>query len=215
MRRIDVAAIYRYGIASITLMENAGSAVAEVAKKELCKRGSDRVCVVCGKGNNGGDGFVASRHLCNSGFDVDVFVLAKPATLRGDALFTSRLLRSSKCTMSEITDRNQLAAFIDRFDYPVVIDALFGTGFTGKDLPELLRELIAFLNSSPCRIISIDIPSGLHGSSGNVPAVAVRANITVTLGLPKKGFYVNEGPRYTGSVIVENIGFPHSLLRAQ
>jgi NAD(P)H-hydrate epimerase len=215
MRMIDDVAIHRYGIPSITLMENAGSAVAMVAEKELQKKGARRVCVLCGKGNNGGDGFVVSRHLSNRGFDVDVFVFAKQSELRGDACFTNGLLRSSKCNVHQVTTQQQLTAFIDTFDYPLAIDALFGTGFAGRALPGVIGDLIAFLNASSCRVLSIDIPSGLHGASGSVPAQAVRADITVTLGLPKNGFYVNEGPRYTGSIVVKNIGFPQSLLRMQ
>jgi len=212
IRYIDHIAINSYGIASITLMENAGSRIKDVAKDILRNLKNKRVCVVCGKGNNGGDGIVVSRHLINSGFEVDIFLLAKISHLKGDAKFNLALLRSGTSSIKEITKTADLIKFFNNFNYGLVVDGIFGTGFSGSTIPEPIKSLIAFLNSSKCKIISIDIPSGLDGLSGRKAEVTVKADTTVTLGLPKKGFYCCNGPKHTGRVLVKNIGFPKSLL---
>lgn len=212
MRRIDDVAINGYGIASLTLMENAGSVVAEAAKKLLGRAKGKRVCAVCGKGNNGGDGLAASRHLINSGFEVDAYILAGSASLRGDPGFNLELLKHSGCTVEEIIDAGGADKFIRKFNYSLIVDAIFGTGFSGLQVSEPARTIISFLNSANCKIVSVDIPSGLDGYSGKVGDVAVQADVTVTLGLPKRGFFLHDGPRHTGKLIVRNIGFPKPLL---
>jgi len=213
MRRIDEAAINEYGIASIALMENAGSAVAETAKKVLSDKHYKKICVLCGKGNNGGDGLVASRRLVKSGYEVDSYILAKEATLREDVKFNLSLLKRNGYRAGGILKPKDVAGFINNFNYGLVIDAMFGTGFSGKFVSEPARTLISFLNSADCKIISVDIPSGLNGNTGKVEDVAVRADTTLTLGMPKKGFFLNDGPMHTGELIIETIGFPKSLLK--
>ena len=215
MRRIDEAAINRYGIASIALMENAGSAVAETAKRVLSGKNYKKICILCGKGNNGGDGLVASRRLIKSGYEVDSYILAKETTLREDAKFNLALLKRNGYRAKQILTLKDAAGFINNFNYCLVIDAVFGTGFSGKFVSEPARTLISFLNSANCKVVSVDIPSGLNGNTGKVEDVAVRADITVTLGMPKKGFFLNDGPMHTGKLIVETIGFPKSLLQGK
>jgi len=213
MRRIDEAAINKYGIASIVLMENAGSAVAETAKKALGDKKHKKICILCGKGNNGGDGLVASRRLIKSGYEVDFRILAKEAAIREDVKFNLSLLKSNGYRAGQILKLKDVAGLIDNFNYDLVIDAMFGTGFSGKLVSEPARTLISFLNSADCKVISVDIPSGLNGNTGKVEDVAVRADTTVTLGMPKKGFFLNDGPMHIGKLIVETIGFPRSLLQ--
>ena len=213
MRKIDDAAINDCGIASVTLMENAGFAVAKVAKKVLGEVTNKNVCVVCGKGNNGGDGLVISRHLINSGFRVGVCLLTMPQNLGRDVRFNFELLLHNGCKIYEITSCGDLEKFIDNFNYGVVVDAIFGTGLSASCISEPIRSLILFLNAATCKRISVDIPSGLNGSSGKVDDVAIQSNITVTLGLPNGGLFLNDGPSYTGKLIVKNIGLPKLLLQ--
>jgi len=212
MRLIDEAAIKKYGIASITLMENAGRAVQDAASDLLQGLRNKKICVICGKGNNGGDGLVASRHFSNSGFKVDVFILSRGASLTGDPAFNLELLKKSNCSISEVSTLKHAKRFINNFDYGLVIDAIFGTGFTGQSTKEPIKTLISFVNSVKCKVVSVDIPSGLNGLSGVAGDVAIQADLTVTLGLPKRGFLLKDGPRHTGRVVVETIGFPKSLL---
>lgn len=213
MHRIDEAAINRYGIASIALMENAGSAVAETVKKTLGGKSYKKICVLCGKGNNGGDGLVTSRRLVKSGYEVDSYILAKEATLREDVKFNLSLLKRNGHRAVQILNLKDATGFINNFGYGLVIDAMFGTGFSGRFVSEPARTLISFLNSLDCKVVSVDIPSGLNGRTGKVADVAVRADTTVTLGMPKKGFFLNDGPMHTGKLLVETIGFPKSLLQ--
>jgi len=213
MRKIDDAAINDCGIASVTLMENAGFVVAEVAKKALREVANKNVCVVCGKGNNGGDGLVVSRHLINSGFKVDVCILTTPTNLGSDVRFNFELLTRNGYKIWEITSLGGLEKFIDNFNYSVVVDAIFGTGLSASCISEPIRSLILFLNAATCKRISVDIPSGLNGSSGKVDDVAIQSDITVTLGLPKRGLFLNDGPSHTGKLIVKNIGLPKLLLQ--
>jgi len=213
MRKIDNAAINDCGIASVTLMENAGFAVAEITKKVLGGAANKNACVICGKGNNGGDGLVVSRHLINSGFKVGVCLLTTPPNLGCDAKFNFGLLARNSCKICEIKSLGDLEKFIDNFNYSVVVDAVFGTGFSGFCISEPIRSLILFLNAATCKLISVDIPSGLNGSSGKVNDVAIQSDITVTLGLPKRGLFLNDGPSCTGKLIVKNIGLPKLLLQ--
>lgn len=212
MRRIDEAAIDTCGIASVTLMENAGLGVTEEAVRLLGRVKNKRICVICGKGNNGGDGLVASRHLYSLGYDLDIFALSRISKLGRDAAFNLRLLHRNGYRVEELLDSEDVKEIAKNFDYDLVIDGLFGTGFSGPTVYEPAKTIISLINSADCRILSVDIPSGLDGTTGLVRDVVVRADITVTMGLPKKGFFLNDGPSCTGEVVVKNIGLPSVLL---
>jgi len=212
MRRIDEAAIHTCGIASITLMENAGLGVAEEAARLLGRVKNKRICTICGKGNNGGDGLVASRHLYFRGYDLDIFALSRISKLGRDGAFNLRLLRRNGRIVKEILDAEDVGKIAKNFDYGLVIDALFGTGFSGPTVCEPAKTVISLINSSDCRTVSVDIPSGLDGATGLVRDRAVRADVTVTMSMPKRGFFLNDGPSCAGEVVVKNIGLPSLLL---
>ncbi len=203
MRRIDRLAVERCGIPVETLMENAGRAVADAIAERTSP--SCPVVAVCGRGNNGGDGFVAARLLAERGYEVEVYALEReydPSTPAG---------------------RNRAAArerleFVGRFKkrpMAVIVDAVFGTGLArppaGRE-----RGVIGEINSFDRRwfpVVAVDIPSGLDADTGLPLGVAVEASVTVTMGLPKVGFQNPAARRYLGELVVADIGFPPELLK--
>lgn len=184
MREIDRLAIEEYGIPSLALMENAGVAVA----REVEALGAHRVLVVCGAGNNGGDGYVAARHLANHGVLVQILAAAEP---KGDAAIMARPAR-------------RLCGTVGSPD--AIVDALFGTGLTRP----IEGDWIARINGAGVPVVAADIPSGLDADTGLPLGDAVRATVTVTMGLPKVGFA--RATAYVGRVVVADIGFPRALL---
>ena len=180
------------GIPAELLMERAGRAVARSAVDVMGGAYGRRAVVVCGKGNNGGDGFVAARHLARWGVRVAVVTVEDPADLRepaaGNALRLDevdaiRVMRFTPATL----DRELARA-------DVAIDAVFGTGFRGVPEDEW-ADAIAGLNASPAPVVAVDIPSGVNGATGAVDGDAVRADLTVTFGAPKVGVVILPGSR--------------------
>jgi NAD(P)H-hydrate epimerase len=203
MQEIDRRAAEEFGVSPDVLMENAGRAVADVVGERISP--SCPVVVVCGKGNNGGDGLVAARRLAERGFEVEVLALAPlydPATPAGRA-------------WEKVRDR---VDFVGRFKtrpMAALVDAIFGTGLS-REVHGRERDLILRMNSLDPRwfpVVSVDVPSGLDANTGRPLGVAVRATATVTLGLPKVGFLRPEARPYVGELIVADIGFPPELLR--
>ena len=205
MREIDRRAIEEHGIPVDTLMENAGRAVAE-AVVERASRESP-VTVLCGKGNNGGDGFVAARLLADEDFEVEVIALEKsydPSTATG---------RNWEAARGD--DRIHFAGRIKRRPMAVFVDALFGTGLT-REVRGFARELIEHVNSRDRRwfpVVAVDIPSGLDANTGRVLGAAIEASVTVTMGLPKAGFRSKAARKHVGDLVVADIGFPPALLK--
>ena len=199
------------GIPAELLMERAGRAVARSAVDVMGGAYGRRAVVVCGKGNNGGDGFVAARHLARWGVRVAVVAVEDPADLREpaarnalrlDEVGSIRVMRFTPATL----DRELLRA-------DVAIDAVFGTGFRGVPEDEW-ADAIAGLNTSPAPVVAVDIPSGVNGATGAVDGDAVRADLTVTFGAPKVGVAILPGAELAGAVRVADIGFPQDLLHA-
>ena len=223
MRELDRKAMVEYLIPGIILMENAGRNVAGEAMSMLRHAhppqtesipGARKVAVLCGKGNNGGDGYVIARHLHNSDIFVTVFVVANISDIlkEGDAAVNLQILLKMKIPVQELPDMaatKNLAKELRGYD--VIIDALFGTGLSGE-VREPFKTLINATNDSHKPIISVDIPSGLDANTGKVLGTAIKATKTVTFAVSKKGFYLNEGPAHTGEVIVTDISIPKELL---
>ncbi|MFH1753506.1 MAG: NAD(P)H-hydrate epimerase [Candidatus Omnitrophota bacterium] len=211
MQLIDKLAQERFNIHSIELMENAGEAAASCAMGILKGGGgSMRVAVFCGKGNNGGDGFVVSRKLIEERFEVDTFLLCAEDELRGDPAINLAALKKMGANITPLVMSGEAPAL--RKDYKLIIDAIFGTGFKGRP-DEFVSSLIASINKSGAKILAIDVPSGLDATTGVRAGECVKADTTITFGLPKNGFYKEDGPQYTGDIIVKNIGFPETLLK--
>lgn len=206
MRELDRRAVEEFGVASRTLMENAGKAVAEAAEEIIRDTKQKRVLVLCGSGNNGGDGLVAARYLHNRGHKVKVLLMKEPGALKGDSLENYKLAESLWVDMHPFEDFSVFR------DYDAVIDALLGTGTKG-DIAGQYKLAIESVNSSGLPVIAVDIPSGLDADTGLPLGPVVKASVTVTMGLAKKGFENPQAAQYLGKVIVADIGFPQELLK--
>ena len=224
MREIDRRTIEEFGVPSYELMEKAGQAVAEETAK-LAGPAPKKILILAGKGNNGGDGLVAARHLFQKGYSVQILLFSEGKKLKRDP--ARNFVENAKLgiptrVVGEHFDWDMfVGARLPRpvqggeipplQDWDVVIDALFGVGLD-KPLGEPYRGLIEMLNREKKKVVSADIPSGLHADTGEILGVCVNATVTVTLGLPKKGFYEREGPSVTGRIVVADIGFPQELI---
>jgi len=198
MRELDCKAIEELGIPSIVLMENAGQSVSKAAMDMLAGASGKRIAVFCGTGNNGGDGFVAARHLARQGAEVKAYILGKRSGVKNDPAINLEMLEKIGIKAEEISGPLDLGA-------DLIIDAIFGIGLKGK-VKEPARSIIADLNKKHVPILSIDVPSGLDADTGEVLGEAVKAKETVTMQFPKKGFYKNKGPEHVGELVVVDIG---------
>jgi len=198
MRALDRHTIETLGVSGELLMESAGRAVAEVALAERAGRTGD-VLVVCGAGNNGGDGFVAARHLHTLGVPVRVVLIGERRKLRGDAAAHAVRLERAGIAIASGAPRFAGAA--------VVVDALFGTGLdrtvTGPAAAAIRRISAA---RPAARVVAVDLPSGLDADTGQGHGVAVTADVTVTIGLPKLGLALEPGRTHAGRIVVARIG---------
>lgn len=212
MRNIDKDAAEKFNLPGVVLMENAGRAVADRALNLLGNPGGKKVFLVCGGGNNGGDGFVAARWLHNRGVRVKVFLAAERGNLRGHAALHFDILERMGLEFLELTNARDLEkARITIGFADLVVDALLGTGFQGA-MSELYRECIEMMNTAGCPVLAADMPSGVVADTGEVPSQAVKAVATVTFGLPKPGLYLYPGAKFTGDLLVADIGLPLELL---
>ena len=210
VRELDRRAIEEFGVPGVVLMENAGRGAADVLVHLGC-RGPVAIC--CGKGNNGGDGFVIARHLDNSSIPVRVLLFARPDDLTGDAAVNYQIIARSGLSIdvdpSESWDEKTLQADLGRAEW--IVDALFGTGLTGP-VRKPLDRVIAAINASRAHILAVDIPSGLDCDSGQPLGPTVRAEHTVTFVAEKKGFAHSSAKEWIGQVHVVDIGAPRCLL---
>ena len=214
MRELDRKAIEEYKIPGIVLMENAGRNVAEEVLQMIDNPQKVKVAILCGKGNNGGDGFVVARHLHNHSISLNVFLVAKISDILkdGDAGTNLQILLNMKIPVKEIFDIPGVNSILkELYNYNILADALFGTGLSG-DVREPFKTLIGGVNNLNKPIVSVDIPSGLDCNTGKILGVAIKAAKTVTFAVAKKGFYLNDGPCYTGKVIVSDISIPRELI---
>ncbi len=200
MRSLDRLAIERAGIPGAVLMENAGRAVFEVIRERYGPLRNLQISVCAGLGNNGGDGFVAARHLQLAGAVVTLRIAGDPGSLKGEAAVQYGLVRGVPERCSEIDNHSDLK-----------VDALLGTGSSGAPR-EKYAEAIRWMNETPGPTIAVDIPSGIDSDNGAAPGEAVRAALTVTFGYPKLGLFMGHGPECANEVIVDEIGFDWNSL---
>lgn len=209
MQRIDKKTIEEYGVPGSVLMERAGLAVASRIKEVF---GRKRVLVVSGSGNNGGDGFVVARNLFKEGWDVRVFLTSRPEDLKGDALLQYKITAKFGVPVSPVKELlTHQSSLIMK--HPIFVDALLGTGIS-KNVTGQLSEVIRLINKSKIRVISVDIPSGISSDNGQIMGEAVKADYTVTFGLPKRGHLLYPGAQYSGNLFIEDIGFPEELVKS-
>ncbi|MBN1756055.1 NAD(P)H-hydrate dehydratase [bacterium] len=205
MKKLDSLTIEGLGIPGIELMEKAGENVAAIAEDLLRQIKGKKVAIICGKGNNGGDGWVAGRFLHQKQFTVHFKLLGTKSEIQGDAL--TNLERAIRLNIPI----EELDSLPDLQQYDLIIDALLGTGFTGK--PDgLLAELIATINQTGKLVVAVDMPSGVDGDTGEIRGEAIRADTTVTFAYPKMGQLMWPGRRNVGRLVVADIGIPPELI---
>jgi NAD(P)H-hydrate epimerase len=210
MRAMDRAAIEEYGLPEELLMENAGHAAFTVLAAMAPVDGQAFV-IFCGLGNNGGDGFVVARKIHSLGGRPRVFILGDPAGFSGAAALNLTILRHLPVeirTLESVADLDGVFA-----DCSAVVDAIFGTGLS-REVSGLHRQVIETLNGCGKPVLSLDIPSGVEGNTGQVLGCAVRADHTVTFGLPKIGNLLYPGFELGGTLHLSHISFPPALYRA-
>ena len=207
MREMDRRTIEDYGVPSIVLMENAALRVVEVIAERYGPLKSKRIAVVCGKGNNGGDGLAIARHLATRfAAEVTVHLASDPADYTGDAAVNYKMAQAFGLPIS-----SEPAAFSQGTD--LIVDALLGTGIKGG-VEGSLADTIKAINDSEKPIVAVDVPSGLNSDTGEVGGACVKAALTVTFALPKIGLMVYPGAEYAGELVIAEIGMPRQVMTA-
>lgn len=220
MREVDRLTTERYGIPSLQLMENAGTRFFEFVRGSYGDIAASQTAVLCGKGNNGGDGFVAARLLQEAGLKPDVYVFAEQKTIRGDAAENFARLTKSGARIREITSGSQWErARGDIARCRLIVDALLGTGLKGK-VEGLLASVIEDVNKisrnatslHPEAVLAVDTPSGLPSDGEPAQGPVIRARATVTFTAPKSGQLVSRDSACCGKLYVRDIGSPRELM---
>jgi len=214
VRQVDRAAVETYRMPSIVLMENASRQAADVAMEMLDPPAAKRrVLVLCGGGNNGGDGLAAARHLHNRGVDVHIVLMKPPDAYDGDAGVNLAICRAMDLPISEAADRPiETLRHVEPAD--LIVDSLLGTGLDSA-VRSPMDEVIGWVNAvkrEGARVLAVDIPSGLDCDRGEPLGAAVEATATITFVGNKRGFIQPGAERYTGRVVVGDIGAPHELV---
>ena len=213
LMQIDQRAVEDFGIPVLVLMENAGREVAQVARSYMMEGSS--VLILAGAGNNGGDGLVAARHLANHGHRVTILLTVDEHKFTGAALTQLQIIRKMGIPLAILTpQQDAFTQWLENSDVgDAVVDAIFGTGLN-RPLDEVTQDLIAQVNQSNRRVISVDIPSGLDCDMGRPMGVAVQAAHTISFCGMKIGFESAEAISYLGQISIGDIGAPQALLQA-
>jgi NAD(P)H-hydrate epimerase len=206
VRELDRRAIDEFGIPGVVLMENAGRGAAEILAGLNPLR--ERVAIVCGPGNNGGDGFVMARHLDRLGVPVNVWLFAEPKDWSPDAATNFRVVECMGLPLTHSTANGPTGALTG---FGWIVDALFGTGLHGP-LRAPWDEIIQAINSSGVKVLAVDIPSGLDCDTGEPLGTAVKANHTVTFVGMKEGFLTAAAREFVGEIHFVDIGAPRKLV---
>ncbi len=214
MREADRRTIEEIGIPSLVLMENAGRqtvAAMDAMYDDLTDR---KVAVVCGRGNNGGDGFVVARTLMQRGIDVGVFLVGRVADVRGDARTNLEILGRLGLAVVEIADSQAWELhFAEVVACNLIVDAIFGTGLNAP-VSGLVESIIADINASGIPVVAVDLPSGLSADTPEPIGESIRANHTVTLAAPKLPLVLPPGEMRCGDVVIADIGIPAEVLES-
>ncbi|MFQ5769295.1 MAG: NAD(P)H-hydrate dehydratase [bacterium] len=210
MRQLDRKAIEQYGIAEEILMENAGQAAYFTILKEMGVK-NKKFVLFCGVGNNGGDGLVVARKIHSNGGQVTVFIMGDSSKFKGAAKLNYDMATKLPFEMLELQDTAAARTALANADG--VIDAIFGTGLA-REIGGIYKEVIEVINESQKPVFSLDIPSGVHGDTGQALGSAVQADFTITFGLPKIGNLLYPGFELGGKLYVSHISFPPELHNA-
>ncbi|RKU20437.1 bifunctional ADP-dependent NAD(P)H-hydrate dehydratase/NAD(P)H-hydrate epimerase [Candidatus Poribacteria bacterium] len=221
MRQIDQDTIEGIGIPGIVLMETAGSAIVRAIEQHYptCQR----IGILAGKGNNGGDGIVIARQLAHVGRDVRLFLVSPPDSFTGEAEINLQTAKNLGLRIEEMLTDAALGSdfFVERStslahiaSCELLVDAIFGTGLRGT-VRDPIATVINAINSLPTPTLSVDLPSGLDADTGHPLGMCVQADRTVTIGLPKRGLLMHPGAELAGKLEVVDIGFPEQVIDAQ
>jgi len=212
MKEIEKLTTEKFGLPVSILMENAGVNLVNALEREIGPTALKRVNVFCGQGSNGGDGFVAARHLKTEGAVVKIFFTGEYAKLKPESKQNYDIAVKygiDIVTLNSIEDLRRCEKLAMSCD--IVVDALIGTGLD-RNLESFMATLIVFINLMNKYTVSVDIPSGIDADTGIIRGVAVYASLTVTFGLPKIGLTIYPGLEYAGKLVVADITFPSALL---
>jgi NAD(P)H-hydrate epimerase len=211
MRRLDADALTTYGIPVTILMEQAGMGVVREMERRFGDVAGRSVVVLAGKGHNGGDGLVAARHLLQRGAIVRVFLTFPEDASRGEARLQSEIFRRIGGRLLDPSSYDRVLFRSALLEADLVIDALVGTGLSAP-ITGFAAELIADINASGKPVTAVDIPSGISADTGETFGTAVRASLTVTFALPKRGHFLPPGSDHTGELCVVDIGIPRRAI---
>jgi len=207
MKDLDRRATEEFGISEDLLMESAGQAVYFVISQEFGIK-DNKFVVLCGGGNNGGDGLVVARKIYSNGGEARVFLLDDETKFKGAAKRNFEIVSEMPIEMSKIGSTDSIRD--ELFDSDAIVDAIFGTGLVRK-VSGIYKDVIQLINESQRTVFSVDIPSGINGDTGGVMGVAVEADYTVAFGLPKLGNMFYPGYEHCGKLYVSHISFPSDL----
>lgn len=207
-RNVDWLAKSQGHIMGIVLMENAGRGIVEILLAENLK---GKVVICCGRGNNGGDGFVIARHLNAAGVDVQVLLFANPKELMGDACMNHAIIAHSDIPMKVLTSPSAEDLKSIFKDAVWIVDALVGTGQKGS-LRTPFDIIVRQINESGVKVLAVDLPSGLNADTGIASDPTIKATITATMVTPKTGFQNPQAQTYLGKLKVVGIGLPKCFM---
>ena len=212
MREADRRTISDVGIPSIVLMENAGRQAVAAMEAAFDGLAASKVGVLCGRGNNGGDGFVVARTLVQRGVEAIVFLLGSVSEVRGDARTNLEILGRIGLTVVEIANAQEWELhFTEVSECDLLVDAMLGTGFHGR-LTGLLETVVADVNDLPIPVVAIDLPTGISADSNEIDGEAIDASMTVTLAAPKVPLVLPPADRRCGDLVIADIGIPAPIL---
>ncbi|HWI47694.1 MAG TPA: NAD(P)H-hydrate epimerase, partial [Rummeliibacillus sp.] len=211
LNALDQYTIETLGLPGTVLMENAGNAVVETLLKDY-EDVEAKILVLAGAGNNGGDGFVIARKLCDRGFNVELGLLVDESKIKGDALTHFNIYRNRQLPFFQLAETNFNKLQEKMNCATIIVDAMLGTGAHGS-IREPYRSVIQMVNRSTAFVLSVDIPSGLQADDGHVEEFAIKADQTVTFVMPKIGFYLQDGPNYLGDLKIVDISVPTEYVK--
>lgn len=213
MREADRHTIEDLGVPGLVLMENAATGVVDAIREDFPE--ARRVLILCGRGNNGGDGFAAARHLHNGGLDVQLCLLGAPEQLSPDAAVNHRLAENFGVPTAVIADDDfsLVESFLDDWPADLVVDALLGTGLD-RPLAGRLASLVNLVAASGLPVVAVDVPTGLNGASSKIPGPHLPADLTVTFAALKICHTLPPACTVCGEVAVVDIGVPPATLES-
>jgi ADP-dependent NAD(P)H-hydrate dehydratase / NAD(P)H-hydrate epimerase len=214
MRSLDREAIEKYGVPGLTLMENAGRGAGEYFSRFFERLRPGPVLIFCGKGNNGGDGYVIARHMENRGWQARLLVLAKREDIAGDARVNLDILHNSGADIVYAPDQESLEAVLpSQCGFRLIVDAIFGNGLA-SEIRGHFAEAVDWINASGLPVAAVDMPSGVNADTGAVLGRCVQAACSATFAFPKVGQMIHPAASYGGEIRTVDIGMPKMLLES-